>query len=40
MRESTCLTERRKLYGNRARQESGKSPKGNQVRLNCKDKGI
>ena len=37
-RESTCLTESRKMYGKRAWQESGKSPKDNRVRLNRKDK--
>ena len=37
-RESTCLTERRKLYGKIARQESGKLFKDNRTRLNRKDK--
>ena len=33
-RESTCFTENRKMYGKRARQESGKLPKDNRARLN------
>ena len=36
-RESTCFTESRKMYGKRARQESGKLPKDNRARLNRKD---
>jgi len=37
-RKSTCFTESRKMYGKRARQESGKLPKDNRARLNRKDK--
>ena len=39
-RESTCFTESRKMYGKRARQESGKLPKDNRARLNCKGKDL
>lgn len=35
-RESTCFTESRKMYGKRARQESGKLPKDNRVRLSAR----